>query len=149
TTTLQIASGSTVTVSGAFTVAQTANNSTTSMVMNSYTGTAVPGSSGALVVNGAMTIGANPGGTTKINATVDLQALSSFTLDASATTLNIGNGTNIRGILMLAGGASSTNLINVATLNLGTSGSGNAQTGSVLNFGRGTNTIQANTINVG
>jgi autotransporter-associated beta strand protein len=149
TSTLQIAGGQTLTVGGTFAVGQTINNSTASMVLNSYTGTPAPGSGGALVVNGAMTVGLNPGAANKINATVDLQALSSFTLNAPTTTLNIGNGTNIRGILTLAGGAAGTNLINVATINIGTSGGGNAQTGSQLNLGVGTNTIQANAFNIG
>ncbi len=149
TNTLQIARGATLTVSGPFTVAQVVTGSTANMVLNSYAGAPVAGSGGALVVNGAMTVGANPGGTNKIIATVDLQALSSFTLDAATATLNVGNGTNIRGILTLAGGAASTNLINVATINLGTSGSGNANGLSQLNLGVGTNTIQANAINIG
>src|SRR5205823_4352033 len=97
----------------------------------------------------AMTVGLNPGGGTKINATVDLSALSTFNLNASATTLNLGNGTNIRGILTLASGATSTNTINVATINVGASGGGNAQTGSQLNLGANTNTINANAINIG
>ena len=147
TDTLVIANGQTLTVNGAFTVGQVVSNSTANMVLNSYSGADVPGSGGTLTVNGAMTVGANPGGGTKITTTVDLSALSAFNL--TGTALNIGNGTNIKGLLTLASGANSANFINVATINIGNSEGGNTNSGSTLSLGTGTNTIQANAINIG
>jgi autotransporter-associated beta strand protein len=151
---LVIASGQTATVSGTFTVGVVQSNlaTNTNQTLTSYTGafnSANNGTGGELDVNGAMTVGANPGGANKFTATIDFTAYSTFKLNAPATTLNIGNGLNIAGVVSLASGANSANTINVATISLGTSGSSNAQTGSKLNLGSGSNAIEASTINVG
>ena len=149
---LTVASGSKVTVNGAASVGLGSATSATNTVLNSYTGTNVPGSGGELDINGNFTVGvANTNATSTKNATtVDLSALSKFTMTSTSSgTLNIGNGQNTLGKLTLASGSGSSNIINVTTITVGASGSSNANAGCQLNLGSGSNTIEAGTINIG
>ena len=123
-------------------------------MLNTFTGStdANPGSGGELDVNGNFTVGvANTNSTSTKNATTaDLSARSNSPVTSiSSGTFNVGQGANTKGTLTLASGANSVNLINVTTINVGVSGSSNANSGSVLNLGSGTNTLEANTIAIG
>jgi fibronectin-binding autotransporter adhesin len=155
---LVIAPGATVTINGAATFGQQSSGAGSNSSFNTYAGSSgIQGSGGILTVNGTMTVGgANTNSTsTKDNTTADLEALSGFNLNAPSGALNIGYGQNVKGILVLASGAGSANVINVGTIDMGTSAIGpvgsseNGQTGSELFLGTGTNVIEANTINLG
>jgi autotransporter-associated beta strand protein len=148
-TAMTISSGQTVTDNGAATFGLASATSSVITVLNTYTGTDVPGSGGELDVNGNVTVGL-PNTTAKDASTVDLSALSKFTMKSTSSgTLNVGNGQNIKGVLTLASGAGSTNIINVTTINDGVSGSSTANAGCVISLGSGTNTIETGAINIG
>ncbi len=149
---LTVASGQTATVNGASTVGLGSATTATNTVLDTYTGTDVPGSGGALQINGNFTVGVpNTNATSTKNTTVvDLSALSSFSLTSTSSgTLNIGDGVNTQGKLTLASGTGSVNTIDVNTINLGVSGSSNANAGCALTLGSGANTIEAGAINIG
>lgn len=145
---LNIASGSTLTATS-FTagIASTAITQT----INTALGTgSTPGAGGTFTVNGNMTIGlqgSNTGGMT--DTVVDLSGLHTLNVTSTGTGyLRVGYSRNAKGTLTLANNA---NTINVGTLSVGDSISGNYHIAGVshLYLGAGTNALQAPTINIG
>ncbi len=103
---------------------------------------------GSLIVNGALNLSrtGNQSPQTTVTTLLDLSGLVNFTNNNSAGTTTLGANTQSYPTLTLA---STSNLINASTLNIGTS-TGNYQLGeSILNLGAGTNTLQADTIVIG
>ena len=149
---LTISQGSTFTDSGAFNVGGI--NSNTSAIV--YTGALTATGGGGLVVSGsgAFNVGQpsnNTGG--KDTTTVDLSGLNNVNINTT-NTVGIGFGINSSGVLTLAdnnlGGTSTpTNTINAAEIDVGNSNFNNDGGMSTLFLGSGTNTLQANTINIG
>ena len=154
---LIIGATSNVIINGPLSVGIQSATAASNSNLNSYTGTAASqGSGGTLTVNGTVTIGgANTNGTsTKDNTVVDWSAYNGVTINSSAGALNIGYGQNLKGVLTLASGLTSSNFINVSAINIGTTNVGigatfNVQPGSGLVLGSGTNTIESTAILIG
>jgi fibronectin-binding autotransporter adhesin len=141
---LDIAGSSVLTVNGALTVGFA--TTTTSPTPN--TQFTIAGNE--LDVNGNVTVGqAETGTSTRTNNTLDLSGLATFKMIATTGSFNAATVQQANGTIDLAtsGGATSSNLINAATINLGVT-TANSGTGT-LNLGAGTNTLEVTTFNIG
>jgi fibronectin-binding autotransporter adhesin len=132
--TVQINAGQTLTSSGTLGIG-------TGVAVGSTTYVTFSGP-GELDANGAVTLSGTGGGT-DTHIELNLSSLGTFKNLAAAATMGIGAATQMPADLSLA----SNSIVNVATLNLETSGSGNGRSGN-LNLGATTNTIYANNINI-
>ncbi len=148
---LTISPGSTLTDSGAFNVGGI-NSNTTAIV---YTGALTATGGGSLAVSGTTNFNVgqpsnNTGG--KDVTTVDFSGLNSVSINTTGT-VGIGNGINSSGILTLAdttvASVAPSNFVNASEIDVGNSQANNDGGMSTLSLGSGTNTLQANTINVG
>ncbi len=130
------------------------NNTTNATV---YTGALTVNGGGSLAISGAGNFNAgqpsnNTGG--KDTTTVDLTGLSSFSFNSTGI-FGVGLGTNSKGILSLANtnnpntNAPPTNFVNASEIDIGNSQNNNDGGASMLTLGLGSNTLQANTINIG
>jgi fibronectin-binding autotransporter adhesin len=148
---LDIAQGVTLTDNGGFIVGAI-NNTTNATVFNSAL-TATGG--GSLVVTGAgnFLVGQpsnNSGG--KQLSTVDMSGLNSIIVNTTGT-FGVGLGANSRGLLNLAdttvGTLAPVNVINASDIEIGNSQANNNAGVSVLTLGSGSNTLEADTIDIG
>ncbi len=141
---LNITGSSVLTLNGALTVGfATTITSPTPSTQLTVTGN-------ELDVNGNVTVGqAETGSSTRTNNTLDLSGLATFKMVSTSGSFNAATLQQANGTINLAssGGATSSNLINAATINLGVQ-TANAGTGT-LNLGGGTNTLEATTFNIG
>lgn len=147
-----IAPGATLTDNGAFTVGGNNNSGSSSVV---YNGAVTFTGGGSLVVSGSgnFTIGGTSTNTSgKDTTTADLSGLNSLNVNTTGT-VGIGNNINSAGILNLAdttvASVAPSNFINTSDLEIGNSQANNAGPECTLTVGSGTNTIEANTIDIG
>jgi fibronectin-binding autotransporter adhesin len=148
---INIGSGDTLTVSGGVLVGDATNaaGATTAAQVSSLT---VNGANGTLDVTGGNFVICPPASTAggSDSATLNLANLNTFIYQNATGTMSIGAGQRAKGITTLASAStSSSNQITAAALYVGTSGSSNANTGSVLALGQGTNVIDVNTLVIG
>jgi autotransporter-associated beta strand protein len=144
--------GNTLTINGGVTLGVDANNSTT---LVSATG------GGSIVVNSGganFQVGGAVGGTNENTVTADFSGLLNFTANVGTAAFRLGDnnsatGTNHPAVMRLASASTAaTNVITAGTIRIGDgSGQGNATLAGthILVLGQGTNTLNADTINVG
>jgi hypothetical protein len=132
--TIQINAGQTLTSSGALNIGSGVAAGSTEYV--TFTGP------GELDVNGAVTLN-GAGGSSDSHMELNMASLGTFKNLAAAATMNIGTVAQMPADLSLA----SNSIINVATLNIETTGGSNGRNGN-MNLGATTNTIYANNINI-
>ena len=103
---------------------------------------------GNLILSGVLSMNTAGDASDMANALVDLSGLASFRSGTGTGTMAVGAGLNGKGTLTLA---NTSNVINVATISVGDSGSGNYNLAgtSTINLGAGTNVLQANSILLG
>jgi fibronectin-binding autotransporter adhesin len=130
----QIPAGVTLTVSGATLIGATGVGVSTAVTISG---------DGTLVANGSFSVTDSAGGSSDSRMSLDMSGLAAFTNNASATTMAIGTGTQNPATLSLA----SNSFINVATVNIETTGGSNGRHGN-LYLGPGTNSILASNINI-
>jgi autotransporter-associated beta strand protein len=143
---LTIEPGTTLTINGNVAIGAQVANATAKTVLTLNGG-------GSLLVNasgGTFNVGQNTaGGNDSTRATVDLSALASFTANLGSGSLTIQPSGDNRGA-GLDGSAltlsNTANAITAATINVGASGTGEAQS---LLLGAGTNALNTTTLNLG
>ena len=130
TSTINIASGQTLTVSNGLTVGVAAPNGTTSTTNLRITG-------GSLVVGGGtVAVGVTSANGAATN-TLDLSGLAGVTIGSSTTpitNLQIGYGTTVKSTLLLSNAANS---LTATTIDIGNSNGNNANVTSILTLGNG------------
>jgi fibronectin-binding autotransporter adhesin len=149
---ITIAPNASLTDSGNFIVGPVNNNTNST----NYTGALTAAGGGSLTIAGSLFVAQasyENGGGGKDTTAANLSGLNSVSVNNITGTVGVGDYANSLGVLILAdttsGALAPSNFLNAAELDVGNTQAFNDAGTSTLTLGSGTNTIEANSINIG